>query len=141
MLFNGETALATLIKTRASPFSHSLLFHHYMDRFFGPHSTEAIAYNSLTCATLSFCGALNLTFSSENGLTWDSDHSVDEGLLAGCVAYQALNRFLTGADLFILPRSRTELDSILYASHCRRRRSQRSSQPIVAVTRTMRSII
>lgn len=68
-----------------------------MDRFLAPHSPEAIAY-----------GYLN-----ELGSPWDADLSLDEALVAGCAAYQALDRYLGGADIFILPRSRTELESIL----------------------------
>ncbi len=50
---------------------------------------------------------------SELGSPWDADLSLDEALVAGCAAYQALDRYLGGADIFILPRSRTELESIL----------------------------
>ncbi|KAF9055286.1 hypothetical protein BDZ89DRAFT_975670 [Hymenopellis radicata] len=67
-----------------------------MDRFFGPTSAETVAYNYIT----------------DNGSHWDIESSINETHLAGCVAYQALDRYLKGADLFILPRSRTELESI-----------------------------
>lgn len=68
-----------------------------MDRFLAPHSPEALAHGYLT----------------ELGSPWDADLSLDEALVAGCAAYQALDRYLGGADIFILPRSRTELDNVL----------------------------
>jgi hypothetical protein len=52
--------------------------------------------------------------SSENTFTWHTDHpSVDESLIAGCSSYRAFERYLEGNDLFLLPRTRGELESIL----------------------------
>lgn len=70
-----------------------------MDRFLAPSSPEAIAHNHLT----------------ENWISWDIEHpALDETLIAGCAAYKAFARFLSGKDLFILPRSRDELASVLH---------------------------
>ncbi|KAI9566470.1 hypothetical protein HD554DRAFT_2323067 [Boletus coccyginus] len=69
-----------------------------MDRFLAPHTSEAIAHSHLT----------------ENWFTWDQHHpSFNETLVAGCASYQAFNRYLSGSDLFIVPRSRSELESVL----------------------------
>ncbi|KAH7889742.1 hypothetical protein F5I97DRAFT_1800499 [Phlebopus sp. FC_14] len=69
-----------------------------MDRFLAPHTSEAIAHNHLT----------------ENWFTWDQDYpSFNETIVAGCASYQAFNRYLSGSDLFIVPRSRSELDAVL----------------------------
>jgi hypothetical protein len=69
-----------------------------MDRFLASHTPEALAHTHLT----------------ENWFNWDTEHpSVDETLVAGCASYQAFNRYLSGVDLFILPRNRNELESIL----------------------------
>ncbi|KAF9820935.1 hypothetical protein IEO21_00912 [Rhodonia placenta] len=69
-----------------------------MDRFLSPQSPEAIAHNHLT----------------ENWFSWDADHpSLDETLIAGCATYEAFKRYLSGSDLYLLPRSRSELESIL----------------------------
>lgn len=38
---------------------------------------------------------------------------MDETLIAGCAAYQAFSRYLSGTDLFLLPRTRSELESVL----------------------------
>jgi len=69
-----------------------------MDHFLAPSTPEALAYSHLT----------------ENWFNWDTEHpSIDETLIAGCASYQAFNRYLAGADLYLLPRSRSELESIL----------------------------
>ncbi|KAG9219377.1 hypothetical protein CCMSSC00406_0001787 [Pleurotus cornucopiae] len=69
-----------------------------MDQYLAPHTQEAKAHFHL----------------SENWFGWDVEHpSLDETLVAGCASYRAFNRYLSGADLFILPRTRTELESIL----------------------------
>ncbi|KAG5343115.1 hypothetical protein J132_08471 [Termitomyces sp. J132] len=69
-----------------------------MDKFLGPHSPEATAHIHL----------------SENWFSWDSEHpSINETLVAGCASYRAFDRYLGGADLFLHPRNRTELESIL----------------------------
>ncbi|KAH9943408.1 uncharacterized protein BXZ73DRAFT_97449 [Epithele typhae] len=69
-----------------------------MDRFFAPHSPEAQAHNHLT----------------ENWFTWDQDHpSFNETLTSGCATYEAFKRYLTGADLYLVPQSRKELENVL----------------------------
>ncbi|TFK43521.1 hypothetical protein BDQ12DRAFT_731532 [Crucibulum laeve] len=69
-----------------------------MDQFFAPHTPEAAAHTHL----------------QENWFNWDAHHnSVDETLVSGCASYCAIDRFLSGADLFLLPRTRGELESIL----------------------------
>ncbi|KAG2368481.1 hypothetical protein BDR07DRAFT_1324806 [Suillus spraguei] len=69
-----------------------------MDRFLAPNTSEALAHTHLT----------------ENWFTWDQDHpSFNETLVAGCASYQAFNRYLSGSDLFIVPRSRRELEGVL----------------------------
>ena len=57
-----------------------------------------------------------LTFAPhrENGYSWDMDHaSPPEEIIAHCASYKALARYLSGADLVILPRNRRELEGIL----------------------------
>ena len=55
-----------------------------------------------------------LTLLSENWPTWHTDQpSVDEALISGCASYRAFDRYIGGKDLFLLPRSRSELESIL----------------------------
>ena len=54
---------------------------------------------------------------SENWISWDIEHpALDETLIAGCAVYKAFDRFLSGKDLFILPRTRNELASVLYVN-------------------------
>ncbi|EKM59065.1 uncharacterized protein PHACADRAFT_249248 [Phanerochaete carnosa HHB-10118-sp] len=70
-----------------------------MDRFLAPHSPEAVAHSHLT----------------ENLFTWDTEHpSLNETLIAGCASYQAISRYLNGSDLYLLPRSRNELENVLW---------------------------
>ncbi|KAF8913909.1 hypothetical protein CPB84DRAFT_29277 [Gymnopilus junonius] len=69
-----------------------------MDKLLSPHSPEAAAHNHL----------------SENIFDWHTDQpSVDESLISGCASYRAFMRYLSGEDLFLLPRNRSELESIL----------------------------
>ncbi|KAF5389168.1 hypothetical protein D9757_004903 [Collybiopsis confluens] len=69
-----------------------------MDRFFSPLTPEAVAYSHI----------------SQNSYDWDIHHlDVDEALVAGCAAYDAFDRYLRKEDLFILPRTRSELQSVL----------------------------
>lgn len=69
-----------------------------MDRFLAPHTPEAIAHSQVT----------------ESHSGWDVEHaSLNEALTAQCASYQALARYLTGADIVFIPRTRRELDSIL----------------------------
>ena len=90
--------------------------HIHMDRFLAPHTSEALAHSHLTYVVeLAF--VCLLTPHSENWFTWDQDHpSFNETLVAGCASYQAFNRYLSGSDLFIVPRSRGELESVLYVN-------------------------
>lgn len=74
-----------------------------MDRFFSPHMPETLAHAYIT----------------ENKPSWQLDHtSVDETLIAGCASYCAFDRYLGGADLFLPPRTRKELESILRRYSC-----------------------
>lgn len=60
------------------------------------------------------CTPPSLTlFRSENAFTWDKDASAVESLIAGCASYQAFSRYLVGSDLYLIPRSNTELESVL----------------------------
>ncbi|KAI6109152.1 hypothetical protein EDD16DRAFT_1615788 [Pisolithus croceorrhizus] len=69
-----------------------------MDRFLAPTTSEAMAHSHLT----------------ENWFSWDQDHpSFNETLVAGCASYQAFNRYLSDSDLLIVPRTRSELQSVL----------------------------
>ncbi|KAF8204985.1 hypothetical protein BJ912DRAFT_17136 [Pholiota molesta] len=69
-----------------------------MDKLLAPHTPEATAHNHL----------------SENSFDWHTDKpSVDESLISGCASYRAFDRYLSGNDLFLLPRTRLELESIL----------------------------
>jgi hypothetical protein len=46
---------------------------------------------------------------------WDADRpTLDESLVAGCAAYRAFSRYLSGADLFLKPRNKRDLESVLY---------------------------
>lgn len=69
-----------------------------MDKLLAPHTHEATAHNHL----------------AENTFTWHTDQpSVDESLISGCASYRAFERYLSGTDLFLIPRIRAELESIL----------------------------
>ncbi|THG95805.1 hypothetical protein EW026_g5913 [Hermanssonia centrifuga] len=69
-----------------------------MDRFLAPHSPEALAHNHVT----------------ENVFSWDTEHAAsNENIIAGNASYQAFSRYLIGSDLYLLPRSRTELENVL----------------------------
>ena len=49
--------------------------------------------------------------------SWDSEHpSANELLVARFASYQAFSRYLNGSDLYLLPRSRTELETVLYVA-------------------------
>ncbi|KAH9938625.1 uncharacterized protein B0H18DRAFT_968049 [Fomitopsis serialis] len=68
-----------------------------MERFLAPQSPEALAHNQL----------------NENWFSWDIEHpSLNETLIAGCATYEAFKRYLSGSDLYLLPRTRTELENI-----------------------------
>ncbi|KAK1236587.1 hypothetical protein PQX77_000139 [Marasmius sp. AFHP31] len=66
-----------------------------IDNFLAPHTPEAVAHSHFT--------------EQWHGI---NDH-IDETLVAGCASYRAFDRYLSGTDLFILPRTRTELESVL----------------------------
>ncbi|EAU84805.2 hypothetical protein CC1G_00324 [Coprinopsis cinerea okayama7 len=69
-----------------------------IDRLLAPGTHEANAHNHFV----------------ENWFNWHTDHpSMDEALLSGCASYRAFERYLSGQDLFLLPRSKVELESIL----------------------------
>ncbi|KAF5333354.1 hypothetical protein D9611_002602 [Ephemerocybe angulata] len=69
-----------------------------MDKFLGPHTHEANAHNHFL----------------ENWFNWHTDHPhMDEALLSGCATYRAFQRYLSGDDIYILPRNKFELESIL----------------------------
>ncbi|OJT03734.1 hypothetical protein TRAPUB_5556 [Trametes pubescens] len=69
-----------------------------MDRLFAPQSAEAQAHTRLT----------------ENWFTWDQDHpSLDETVTAACATYQAFQRYLSGRDLYLVPRSFIDLEGVL----------------------------
>ncbi|KAJ3736349.1 hypothetical protein DFJ43DRAFT_610237 [Lentinula guzmanii] len=70
-----------------------------MDRFLAPHTPEAVAY----------------THVSQNSADIHSHHLdfFDENLVAYSASYHAFERYLSGVDLFILPRMRSELESVL----------------------------
>lgn len=87
-----------------------------MDRLLAPHSPEAAAHNHITYVSFIafYSPSANLFFFSENYLDWHTDQpSVDESLVAGCASYRAFDRYLGGNDLFLLPRTRSELESVL----------------------------
>ena len=90
-----------------------------MDRFLAPTSPEAIAHDHLTYAEIFICPSdwVANASCSENWVSWDIEHpAIDETLIAGCAAYKAFDRFLSGKDLFILPRTRNELANVLYVN-------------------------
>ncbi|KAI0068864.1 hypothetical protein BV25DRAFT_1910601 [Artomyces pyxidatus] len=86
-----------------------------MDRFLAPHSPEAVAHFHVT----------------ENSYSWDMEQaSLNEAVIAGCAAYQALSRYLSGADLVFVPSTRRELESTL------RRYAYDAIHNIIATART-----
>ncbi|KAF9534316.1 hypothetical protein CPB83DRAFT_844039 [Crepidotus variabilis] len=69
-----------------------------LDKYLAPTTPEATANNHLT----------------ENWPSWTTDQpSVDEALISGCASYRAFDRYIGGKDLFLLPRTRSELESVL----------------------------
>ncbi|KAJ2931585.1 hypothetical protein H1R20_g5384, partial [Candolleomyces eurysporus] len=69
-----------------------------MDRLLGPHTHEANAHNHFV----------------ENWWNWHTDHPhLDEALLSGCASYRAFERYLSGNDLYLLPRNKHDLERIL----------------------------
>lgn len=56
----------------------------------------------------------NVLSSSENWFSWDLEHpSLNETLISGCATYEAFKRYLGGSDLYVVPRTRTGLESKL----------------------------
>ena len=94
-----------------------------------PHHPKSPSYGQTACSKYArshsplspyvcYFHCLSMTFfsslSSENSFNWHTDHpSVDESLISGCASYRAFERYLEGNDLFLLPRTRGELESIL----------------------------
>ncbi|KAI0729436.1 hypothetical protein C8Q72DRAFT_316597 [Fomitopsis betulina] len=69
-----------------------------MERFLAPQSPEALAHTQL----------------NENWFSWDLEHpSLNETLISGCATYEAFKRYLSGSDLYLVPTTRTELESKL----------------------------
>lgn len=94
----------------------SLPYPHPMDRFLAPHSPEAQAHSLVTFVLILMSNPNKqlISFHSENTVSWDMEHpSLNETLIAGCASYQALSRYLTGADLVFFPRTRKELQNVL----------------------------
>lgn len=86
-----------------------------MDQFLAPHTPEAVAHQVTYVGHCPF--PLQYThrhrsFISTTANSWDYDF-LDEVLVANCASYQAVNRFLKGEDLFIIPRTRSALESVL----------------------------
>jgi hypothetical protein len=69
-----------------------------MDSYFPPHTPEATAHSHFV----------------ENWFDWDATHQhLDEAFVSSCATYQAFDRYLSGADMYIPPRNRAELERIL----------------------------
>jgi hypothetical protein len=51
---------------------------------------------------------------SDQASTWDNHPALDETLVANFASYSALDRYLSGADLIIFPRTRSELEGVLW---------------------------
>ena len=92
-----------------------------MDRFLAPQSPEALAHTHLTYVSSAMACLCRFCYGpdprsphSENWFTWDQDHpSLDETLTSGCATYEAFKRYQNGADLYLVPRTRGELESVL----------------------------
>jgi len=87
-----------------------------MDRFLAPHSPEAQAHSLVTFVLILIPNPNKqlISFHSESTVSWDMEYpSLNETLIAGCASYQALSRYLTGADLVFFPRTRKELRNVL----------------------------
>ncbi|THH11705.1 hypothetical protein EW145_g446 [Phellinidium pouzarii] len=68
-----------------------------MDRYYAPNTPEARAHSRI----------------NENIHWEDEHHSLNETLIALCASYQALSRYISGADIYLMPRSQQELESKL----------------------------
>ncbi|KAJ7179125.1 hypothetical protein C8R46DRAFT_1211730 [Mycena filopes] len=73
----------------------------HISNLLAPHSAEARAHSHAT----------------ENDTDWDATASspttTDETVVALCASYRSFERYLSGEHLFIPPRTRRELESIL----------------------------
>jgi len=68
-----------------------------MDRYLAPHTPEAQAHHHI----------------KENA-NWEVEQtSLNEALIALCASYTALARYVGGADIYLMPRSTSELESKL----------------------------
>ncbi|KAI5124973.1 hypothetical protein M0805_007399 [Coniferiporia weirii] len=68
-----------------------------MDRYYAPNTPEAMAHSRI-----------------KENINWEEDHhSLNETLIALCASYQALSRYISGADIYLMPRSVPELESKL----------------------------
>src|SRR5882757_1968112 len=84
-----------------------------------PYPRGGSPLSSIVCSCLFLEGPFSSSHPiySENSFTWHTDKpSVDESLISGCASYRAFERYLEGNDLFLLPRTRIELESILLVS-------------------------
>ncbi|KAJ7591021.1 hypothetical protein C8J56DRAFT_934483 [Mycena floridula] len=70
-----------------------------VSQFLPPHSPESKAHRDLHIDEYETC--------------WDEGGPITEALVAGFASYSALERFLSGSDLYLIPRTRSELESIL----------------------------
>lgn len=95
-----------------------------LDKFLAPTTQEAVANTHLTYVsnllpvttphTKFFFANPLLCLISENWPAWATDQpSVDESLISGCASYRAFERYISGKDLFLLPRTRSELENVL----------------------------
>ncbi|KAJ7638823.1 hypothetical protein FB45DRAFT_903934 [Roridomyces roridus] len=50
---------------------------------------------------------------TENDIGWDTTATIDETVLALCSSYRSFERYLSDEHLYIIPRSRNQLESIL----------------------------
>lgn len=68
-----------------------------MDRYYAPHTPEARAHSHI-----------------QENTHWEADqHSLNETLIALSASYQALSRYIGGDDIYLMPRSTSELESKL----------------------------
>lgn len=102
-------------RARFAPFEHGPLPRTSVSRGTGPHSSHVCFLLALWRVCCRFEVHLDdPSVRRENWFTWDQEHpSLDETLTSGCATYQAFQRYLTGADLYLVPRTRNELENVL----------------------------
>jgi len=84
-----------------------------MDRILSPHSPEVAAHNHLQWAFLTLSVVpIYLFFLRENWFSWDL-HDINESLVSNCASYAAFERYTSGTDLYILPRTPGDLLNLL----------------------------